>query len=47
MSYTGGAVHVFNMLLCSLLMDEVSQGRRDVQVLWSLLADLFVGEICK
>lgn len=38
-------LHVFNMLLSSLLVNEVSQGSRDIKVLRSLFTDLFVGEI--
>lgn len=34
------------MFLSSLLMNEVSQGSRDIEILRSLFSDLFVGEIC-
>lgn len=38
-------LHVFNMFLSSLLVNEVSQSSRDIKVLGSLFTDLFVGEI--
>lgn len=38
-------LHVFNMFLSSLLVNEVSQGSRDIKVLRSLFTDLFVGKI--
>ena len=34
------------MFLSSLLVNEVSQGSRDIEILRSLFSDLFVGEIC-
>lgn len=39
------ALHIDNIILHSLLVDEVSQCGRDVEVLRSLLLHLFVGEI--
>lgn len=39
------ALHIDNIILYSLLVDEVSQCGRDVDVLGSLLVRLFVGEI--
>ena len=34
---TGKYSHVLLHLLGSLLMDEISQGRGDIQVLWTIL----------
>lgn len=45
MLYKQQALHIDNIILYSLLMDEVSQCGRDVKVLESLLLHLFVGEI--
>lgn len=39
------ALHINNMILYSLLVDEVSQCSWDVEVLGSLLVHLLVGEI--
>lgn len=39
------ALHINNIILYSLLVDEVSQCGWDVEVLGSLLVHLFVGEI--
>lgn len=38
-------LHVFNMFLSSLLVNEVSQSSWDIKVLRSLFTDLFVGKI--
>lgn len=45
MLHKGGTLHIFNVFLGSLLVNEVSQGSRDIKVLRSLFTDLFVGEI--
>lgn len=42
---TQNVLHVFYMLLSSLLVNEISQGGRDIQILWSLFANVFVGKI--
>lgn len=39
------ALHINNIILYSLLVDEVSQCGWDVEVLGSLLVHLFLGEI--
>lgn len=39
------ALHIDNIILYPLLVDEVNQCGRDVAVLGSLLVHLFVGEI--
>lgn len=38
-------LHVINMFLSSLLVDEVSQGSWDIKVLRPLFTHLFVGKI--
>lgn len=45
MLHKGGTLHIFNVFLSSLLVNEVSQGSRDIKVLRPLFTDLFVGEI--
>lgn len=39
------ALHIIDIILYSLLVDEISQSRRDIQILGSLPVHLFVGEI--
>ncbi len=41
----GQVLHVFNVFLSSLLVNEVSQGGWDIEVLRSLFTNLFVAEI--
>lgn len=39
------ALHVLHVLLCSLLVDEVCQGCRNIQVLRALLVKVLISEI--
>lgn len=45
MQHKQQALHINNVFLCSLLVDEISQCGRDVEVFRFLLVHLFVGEI--